>query len=287
MKKYLKLLRVSHYIKNLLVFFPLFFSQQLFTKEFVRVVLAFICFSLVSSVIYIINDIRDVESDRKHTVKCKRPIAAGEISVRFAIFITVALLGLVIGIGYFTFNSNALCWLMLSMYFVVNIGYSMGLKKVPIVDITLLVMGFMIRVLYGAVVINVEVSNWLYLTVMSMAFYLSLAKRRNEFSNQKNSGTRAVLQHYNYEFLDKNMYVFLGLAIVFYSLWCIDPTTVKMHSNPYLIWTVPIVVVICLKYNLVIESESQGDPVDVIFSDKILLLLLMLYVVAVFATVYF
>jgi 4-hydroxybenzoate polyprenyltransferase len=282
MKKYLKLLRVSHYIKNLLIFFPLFFSQQLFTKDFVRVILAFICFSLVSSVIYIINDIRDVESDRKHTVKCKRPIAAGEITVRFAIIITVALVALVIGIGYFTFDGDSLCWLMISLYFVVNIGYSMGLKKVPIVDITLLVMGFMIRVLYGAVVIDVVVSNWLYLTVMSMAFYLSLAKRRNEFCNQKNSGTRAVLQHYNYEFLDKNMYVFLGLAIVFYSLWCIDPT----HSNPYLIWTVPIIVVICLKYNLVIESESQGDPVDVIFSDKILLLLLIFYVAAVFVTVY-
>jgi 4-hydroxybenzoate polyprenyltransferase len=195
----------------------------------------------------------------------------------------VMIIFLAITVGYLAFERNILCWLMLLLYFIVNIGYSMGLKKVPIVDLSLLVMGFMIRVLFGALVIDVVVSNWLYLTVMSMAFYLSLAKRRNEFCKQKDSGTRAVLQRYNYEFLDKNMYVFLGLAIVFYSLWCIDPT----HSNAYLVWTVPIVVLICLKYNLEIESESQGDPVDVIFSDKTLIGLLLFYIAAVFAAVYF
>jgi len=149
------------------------------------------------------------------------------------------------------------------------------LKNVPIMDIAILVSGFLIRVIYGGVICNIEVSNWLYLTVMAISFYMGLGKRRNEIIKQ-GTESRKVLKFYNYEFLDKNMYMSLAITIVFYSLWCMDIGAVS-NSLINIIWTVPLVLIICMKYSLDIEGDSLGDPVDVILSDKLLLGLALIY----------
>lgn len=278
---YLKLMRVKHYIKNFLILLPLIFSLEFinFEKNII-VLIGFILFSLVSSIIYILNDIQDIEKDRKHPQKCKRPIAAGKIQTKEAYILAVILLILII-FGIFISKINCTSIVVLISYFILNIIYTKKLKNVPLVDVVLLVTFFVLRVIYGAALINVTVSNWLYLTIISFSFYLSLGKRRNELERSQENSTniREVLKFYNKDFLDKNMYLCLALTIVFYSLWCVDPVNIQKFGTNYLVFTVPLVMIICMKYSLNIEGSSYGDPVEVVLSDKILIGLILIYCV--------
>ena len=286
MKNYLKLMRVHHYLKNVLIFLPLVFSQNLFDLTLLKkTILGFFAFSILSSIVYIVNDIQDVEKDRKHPTKCKRPIASGAVSVKEAYILAVVIAVIGITLNYFACGVNLLGWGFVLLYVGLNFAYSMGLKNLPIIDITILVSGFLIRVLYGSAVTAIEVSNWLYLTVISMSFYLGLGKRRTELDAQ-GSKSRKVLKFYNHDFLDKNMYMCLGLTIVFYSLWCVDSTTIERYSNSNIVWTVPLVMLICMKYSLNVEGNSDGDPVSVLLKDKILMGMVFLYVLIVLLIIY-
>ena len=211
MKKYLYLMRVHHYIKNILIFMPLIFSGNLTDRrKFTATLLGMIAFSLVTSAVYIINDIRDAEKDRMHPTKKNRPIASGAVTpfhaVVLMVFILIAAVVLLV-VSDATAGSYALVFL----YLFINVAYSMGLKDVPLLDVTILASGFLLRVLFGAVLTGTEVSEWLYLTVLSGAFYFSLGKRRNELQKKKDGDTRKVLKYYTRDFLDKNMYMCLAL----------------------------------------------------------------------------
>ena len=284
MKRYLKLMRIHHYIKNILVFAALACSGQFFDVEKLSsAVAAFVAFSMVSSVVYIINDIRDREKDRKHPTKCNRPIAAGTVSVKSACVLAAVLLVIAVVCNGVTFRITST--LLLALYFALNLGYSFGLKNIPIVYISILVAGFLIRILYGAFVTGITISNWLYLTVIALSFYFALGKRRNELK-QVGGETRKVLMAYPLNFLDKNMGMCLTLANVFYALWSMDEKTRAFYENDYLIFTVPIVLLITLKYSLDVEGDSDGDPVEVLLRDKVLLGLCVLYLAAMFAILY-
>ncbi len=281
-----RLMRPRHYLKNLLVLLPLFFSGNLFQGAVVlRCALGFAAFCLLSSAIYAFNDLRDADSDRLHPVKRLRPIAAGTVSpeaARVLIGVLLLLAGLCAALAG-SFSGPA--WLALATYLALNIGYSCGLKAVPIVDVAILVCGFLLRVLYGGAVIGVPVSSWLYLTVTALSFYLCLGKRRNELA-QDGTERREVLKHYTAAFLDKNMHMFLPLTIAFYALWCVDPATVALHGTSALVWTVPLVILLCMRYSYDVERAVYGDPVDVVLHDRVLLCLLAGYAALVFAMVY-
>jgi 4-hydroxybenzoate polyprenyltransferase len=265
-KDYIRLLRPKHILKNVLVVLPLVFSGRLLEPAALTLgVLAFLAFSALASLVYIVNDIRDAERDRQHPVKKDRPIASGAVPVSHALGAAAALAAVVVALGAAgRFPLRA--WLCLAAYFLVNLGYSLGLKNVPILDVALLVSGFLLRVLFGAAVTDIAISGWLYLTVTSASFYLGLGKRRGEL-RLSGEGTRQVLRYYSRDFLDKNMQLCLALTVVFYSLWTVD------HPSPYLMWTVPLVICICLRYSLTVEGGSDGDPVEVLFRDKPLLAL--------------
>lgn len=250
MSKYFKLLRCHHYIKNLLIFFPLIFSGNIFNFElFSSVLVGFINFSLVSSIIYITNDIKDIEQDRKHSTKRLRPIASGIVSIKEA-YTTIIFLIVSISVLNSIFGEISIySWFILFVYFVFNVLYSFGLKKVPLVDIFILVLGFVLRVIYGSVITGIEISNWLYLTVSSFSFYFGLGKRRNEIVKE-GSDSRGVLKKYNKDFLDKNMYLCLSLAIIFYSLWTVDSQYMNTISHQYLVYTVPLIIIISMKYKI-------------------------------------
>ena len=285
MKPYIKLMRVHHYIKNLLVFAALACSGQLFHLEKLTAGLSgFVAFCMVSSVVYIINDIRDRDKDRLHPTKCHRPIAAGTVSVKSAWILAAVLLIVAALCNCVAFHIPST--LLLVLYLVLNLGYSFGLKDIPIVDITILVAGFLIRILYGAVITEITVSNWLCLTVIALAFYFALGKRRNELKQMGEGDTRKVLKSYSVNFLDKNMVMCLTLANVFYALWSMDENTISLYANQYLIFTVPIVLLITMKYSLDIEGDSDGDPVEVLLHDKVLLVLCVLYLAAMFMILY-
>ena len=279
MKKYLKLLRVQHYLKNVLIVLPFICGKQLLNVDmWLKVIPGVIAFCLISSAIYIFNDIKDKEKDKKHPTKCNRPIASGAVSVKKALIIGAFLIVTSIIFNYFTYSPWT-SYLIIGLYFILNISYSFGLKNVPIIDICILVSGFFLRVLFGSVITGVELSSWMYLTVTMLSFYLGLGKRRNELIRTKNGETRGVLKYYNQNFLDKFMYLCLAITIMFYSLWCVDVKTVASLGYR-LIWTIPFVLALCMKYSLDVEGNSDGDPVNVILKDKLLLIFGVLFAIA-------
>jgi 4-hydroxybenzoate polyprenyltransferase len=266
--KWLKELRVSHYLKNVLIFVPAFFGGVLTEEQNIKMMLvAFLCFCMGASAIYLVNDIKDIEKDRLHPVKCKRPVAAGDISVVSAgavsiVFIVCAYVTLLIS------GAGQHAVIVFSAYLVINCLYSIfGCKNIPLADITILVGGFYLRVLMGAVVTHVQMSPWLSLVIITGAGFLAFGKRRNE---QRIVGetTRSVLKAYPPGFLDRAMYSCMTMANVFFALWCI-----LEKSEGY--WVLfPIVLLICFKYSMDLEQEqNQGDPMDVILHDKCLIML--------------
>ena len=281
-------MRVHHYIKNGLILLPLIFSMRLGDISLLtKTIIGVIAFCIISSAVYIINDIKDLESDRRHITKRNRPLASGEVSIKSAWVLASCLFVAAVFINIFASNYALNSWFYLFAYIAFNYGYSCGLKNVPIVDVMILASGFLLRVLYGSAISGIDISSWLYLTVIALSFYLSLGKRRNELTRQKTGQTsRKVLQYYNYDFLDKIMYLCLTLAISFYSLWSIDPLTIQRISSTYLVWTVPLVIIIFMKYSLTIEGGSEGDPIEIIIKDRILLLLIGLFAVIVLSIIY-
>lgn len=281
MKDYISLMRPKHYLKNTLIFFPLIFSALIFEKQnFLSCLFGFIAFSLSASTIYIVNDIRDKEKDRNYEKKKNRPIASGKVSIPSAIILACILFLISYIFHFFAVKEIAhSSYIYILVYIIINLAYSFGLKNVPLVDVTILVIGFLLRVLYGAAIIGIEVSNWLYLTIISISFYLGLGKRRNEI---KKSGTRSrkVLDYYNEEFLDKNMHMCMSLAIVFYSLWCAS------SPNHLIVWTVPLIILLCMRYSMDVEGDNFGDPIDVIYADKFLGLLALIVGIILFGIIY-
>lgn len=278
-------MRVHHYIKNFLVFATLACSGQLFDiNKLGKVFLGFISFCMVSSVIYVINDIKDVERDRNHPQKRNRPLAAGIISFKAAWVLVVCLFLTACICNYLVFDITAT--IMLASYFVLNFAYSFGLKNIPIVDITIIVVGFLLRVLYGAVIADISISNWLYLVVISVSFYFALGKRRNEIKKLDGLDTRSVLKQYPVSFLDKSMGMCLTLANVFYALWSMDQQTVALYNGRPVILSMPVVLLITMKYSLTVEGDSDGDPVEVLLHDKALIVLCALYLLTMLGLMY-
>ena len=278
--RYLQLLRVKHYIKNLLVFAPAFFGGVVFDiNRLSMTVMGFVSFCLVSSAVYILNDIRDVEKDRKHPTKKFRPIASGKVKMPMAIGIMLSCLFLVCVLSAVIGKVEAT--ILLGVYFGLNVAYSMGLKNIPIIDIVILASGFVIRVFYGGLVTNIEISRWLYLVVTVGSLYMGLGKRRNELKRQGVSeNTREVLKYYNVSFLDKNMYVCVALTNVFYALWTFEMPDSRMSL------TIPVFIIILMCYSLDTEGDSDGDPVEVILKDKVLIGIVAAYTVCVFLMLY-
>lgn len=267
MKKYIKLLRPKHWIKNCLIFFPVIFYGSENVDDYLTALIGLISFSALASSIYIFNDIHDKDKDRLHVTKSKRPIASGEISVKNGAIIGIILFMVSLMISVLIGIQSAV--VLEIIYFMINIAYSWGLKDKTIVDVLILAAGFVLRVLYGGFITNILVSEMLLLTVCMFSLYMGLGKRRNEKRKvQKN--TREVLQLYTDNFLDKNMYMCLTLGIVFYSIWAIS-------LKQFMVYTTVLVVVICMRYNYILESESLGDPVEVLFADKLLLGLIFLF----------
>lgn len=278
MKKYIRLIRVKQYIKNGLIFTAAFFAGTMMRKEiFFHLLIGFAAFSCICSSVYILNDIRDVEKDRRHPIKCRRPIASGEISVKSAAVIGVVLLIS----GYLLLSLIQGAWIGKAHYYVflylfLNAGYSLGLKNVPILDILILASGFIIRVLYGAALCGTWVSNWLYLTVFMISLYMGTGKRRNERMAEAGGETRKVLRFYSLSYLEKIMQMSMVLAITFYSLWSASMAERNSYAS-YMIWTVPLVLAIVMRYEMLVEKAVYGDPTDILLMDRPIQILAGLY----------
>lgn len=279
MKKYIELFRVKHYVKNGLIFLPLIFHQSFFNVYLLsKTFFGFLLFSLTASFIYIANDLADVKYDRLHEVKRLRPIASGQISnnkAKLLLFLVLLTIISLIILGEVNISST----LLLLLYGFLNLTYSFGLKNVALIDITIIAVGFVLRVSFGGLIANISISNWLLFTILSLSYIFALGKRRNELRKSKES--RKSLTTYDVNFLDKSIYTFFAVFIVFYSLWTV--------STPYpnFIYTIPVVILIASRYLMVIEADNFGDPVDIITNDKLIILFSLFYLVLIFVFIYF
>lgn len=266
MKTYLELFRVKHYIKNLLIFTTIIFGADLFTDNFYKILIGFISFSLMSSVIYIINDIIDYDLDKKTPVKKNKPISSGKISKDKALKISILIFFLSLILNYFT--CSLFSYLYLLAYFLLNLFYSFYGKNIPYLDLLLIITFYIIRIDYGAMILNVTVSLILNLTVIFGSLYLILTKRRVEIENKK---CRKVLKKYDKKRLRIFSIISLILMLICYVIWCL------MQHIKYIMFTPILVLLIFIRYDKEAKKSLDGNLVDVLLNDKILTLICILY----------
>jgi 4-hydroxybenzoate polyprenyltransferase len=274
MTSVLRLLRPEQWLKNFFIFAPLIFSKHLFHEGYLWTAAeAFVLFSLLSSTVYIFNDIADRESDRLHPIKQKRPIAAGKISIAQAIAIAGVLLVL---IGLISTRLNAKFVFIAAIYFVLNLAYSFFLKRVILVDVFVVAAGFMLRVLAGAFAINVQVSEWLVLCTLFISLFLSISKRRGELLLVKDSPDfhgRDVLRGYDVEFLDQMMTIAASGMAISYALYTVAERTISVFGTSSLIFTTVFVLFGIFRYlHLMRFRKTEDNPTHMLTTDPVTLL---------------
>lgn len=289
--QFLDLIRVRQWVKNLLVLFPVFFSGHMADAIHMHLAVAsFFSFSLVASFVYVLNDVSDAEKDRLHPRKRNRPIASGQISVPIAL--TFGLLLLVLGIALCLLVAAApmRSFVVLVVYVGLNLGYSFGLKRIPVVDVTILAFGFVLRIIYGGYACGISISSWLFLTVFAFSFYLALGKRKGELAKQ-GCAARDSLKAYTLEFLKKNMSVFAALGLTFYSLWSFQrvenlDASIGLRTLAYVL-AIVVAIIIYLRYSFDLECrEDEGDPTEILIHDAFLIALVVLWIACIFVGVY-
>ena len=279
-----RLLRVKQWTKNAVVFAAFVFAlgdrnQNLDAWELWKVCLAALAFSLVSSAVYIFNDLRDAPQDRLHPVKRRRPIAAGEVAPGPAAGVAAVLLAIGLG-GAWRLGVDLAA--VLGAYLVLQVAYTLGLKRIPLVDVIVISVGFVLRALAGAVVIHVVISPWLLLCAMLLALFLGLCKRRHEKVNLAGQGTRAALDGYDERLLDMLISMMGAASLVCYSIYTLWPDTVAKFGTPWLGATIPFVVFGLFRYMDIVYRQDKGDrPEQILLTDVPLMLDVALYGVAV------
>ncbi|SIQ90359.1 4-hydroxybenzoate polyprenyltransferase [Chryseobacterium sp. RU37D] len=293
MKKYFKLLRVEQWVKNLFVFVPLFFSGNITNLDLLtKSIFAFIIFSLAASVVYILNDYNDIEADKQHPEKRKRPLASGAISKQKAIGIFIGLIAADIALVFFAqayFHENL--WkfaTIVGFYFVMNLAYTFKLKHVPIIDISIIAIGFVLRVLAGGYITGISISQWAILLTFVLALVLAIGKRRGELINAQVSGkTRKALDGYNVQFADIALSISVTLAIICYLMFTLSPE-VQQRFHERVFYTVIFVVFAFLRYlQQTLVYNRTESPTKIIYRDRYIQVTLLLWVVAFLIQIYF
>ncbi|MBK9337709.1 MAG: decaprenyl-phosphate phosphoribosyltransferase [Lewinellaceae bacterium] len=274
----IKLIRIEHWVKNLFLFLPAFFAARLTEWPVLQnAMLGFMAFSLVASSVYVLNDLVDAPQDRNHPGKRLRPIASGAIGRHEAIGILALLLG--IGTAMAAWLNTTLLLLCL-LYVFINALYSFSLKHIAIVDISLIGMGFLLRVLAGGAVTGVEVSHWLIVMTFLLALILGLAKRRGEYVIATGGHTfRRALEGYNLPFLDVSITVCSTVAIVAYLMYCFSPEVTGRIGSHNIYYTAFFVIVGILRYlQLALVFDRTESPTRALLRDGFLQIVLLAWV---------
>jgi 4-hydroxybenzoate polyprenyltransferase len=280
-------MRMSQWIKNLFLFAALIFSANLFNMNDLLLTLeGFFAFSFSASAVYLFNDIFDRSNDQLHPIKSKRPLPSGKLSVTSAA--SAALLLASIGLVW-AFTLSLWFGLTIAIYIVINLWYTTHLKGVVILDVMTISAGFVLRVVGGAMLINVPTSEWLIICTILLSLFLGFSKRRHEISLLENQATthRSVLQHYSLYFLDQMIGIVTATTVMSYALYTISEETVRKFGTTHLIYTVPFVLYGIFRYlYLIHKKEEGGNPTKLALTDKPLLLNIILWFVAVTIIVY-
>ena len=269
---YLKLLRPHQWIKSGFVFVGLLFGHAWGDTALVAsVFLAATAFALAASAVYVFNDYLDRERDRAHPEKCQRPLASGAISAREALLLGALCL---VSALMLAFGVSKVVLAIVVVYLLLNVGYSLGLKHVVLLDVFIISAGFMLRILAGTLGVGVAPSHWLLLCGLLVTLFLGFAKRRAERAALEKRGAshRQVLDDYDLALLDKLIGICAAGTLVTYSLYTMSPETVAMHGTAGLVYSVPCVIYGLFRYLFLLHQRGGGgDPAAVLLGDRHLL----------------
>ena len=285
-------LRPRSWTKNLLLFAGVLFSQQVGNPELLlRAAAGFVAFSLLAGLVYLLNDFRDKDADRLHPRKRKRPIASGRLTTGFALIAAIPVLAIVALVSVWLGRGFVIT---LALYLVMNLAYTLALKKQVLIDVFIIATGFVLRAIAGVELLkpvspSTELSPWLLVCTFFGALFLALAKRRREIANAGDvaASQREVLIHYTPQFLDGMLLITAGSSLMGYALYTIWPGTVAKFGTEALLYTVPIVAYGIFRYLwLVSSSENTEDPSLVLLTDRPLAWCVVLYLAAVVLILY-
>lgn len=285
-----RVIRPQQWIKNVFVLVPLFFGGSLLdTTDIIAAVTAAMAFCFISSSIYCLNDIIDVEDDRRHPTKCHRPIAAGKISVAQAYvmmalmvalsFGSVALLGgYALGVG-----------VVVGLYLLMNVAYCLVLKRYAILDVCTIAFGFVLRLFAGGIATGIGLSNWIVLMTFLLTLFLSFAKRRDDVlkMNQTGHAPRKNTSRYNLDFINQAITITATVTLVCYVMYTVSPEVEQRIGTRYLYLTTVFVIIGILRYlQLTLVDNKSGDPTKAMLHDRVLQAVVLLWFLAFLLIIY-
>ena len=286
----IKVARPTHWIKNIFVFLPVFFGGALLnTTEVVAAALTFMSFSLAASAIYCLNDIIDVDADRAHPVKCKRPIASGAITIPQAYgMMTVSLL-ISIVLMFLLPEGHAKSILVIIAYFVINVAYCLRLKEYAIIDVCIIASGFVLRILAGGYATGVHLSKWIVWMTFLLTLFLAFAKRRDDVLRMNTTGRapRKNTSRYNLTFINQAITITGSVMVVCYVMYTVSPEIIAQFATDKLYLTSILVILAILRYlQISVVDEKSGDPVKVALSDRATQLILLAWMLSFLIIIY-
>lgn len=274
----LQLLRLHQWIKNLLLFVPIFFSGQIQNIDLLlQVLVAFFSYSLMASTVYILNDYVDIQRDKLHPTKQNRPLASGKVSKSQAQILFVILLISSLGISFFVSYKLTI---ILAIYFVVNVLYSLRLKHEAIVDITIIATGFLLRIFAGSIPFEIVVSKWLIIMIFLSAMFIGIAKRRGELILENDGATRKSLEGYNLQFVDIAMVMMAAVTIVCYIMYTVSEEVVARIGSDDIYMTTFFVIIGILRYlqQTIVFTKTEA-PTKVFLKDRFIQVCIVLWII--------
>jgi decaprenyl-phosphate phosphoribosyltransferase len=287
-KDIIKLLRVKQYVKNLFIFLPTFFGLHFFDLGALsKDLIAFVSFCFIASSIYVLNDILDVESDKKHPTKKNRPIASGRISVKKAIIIMIILL--ILGLCIALLLNNLSVLIFIGIYLVINILYVFWIKHIGIIDIFAIASGYVIRVLIGGAAGGIQINPWIIIMTFLLALFLGFAKRRDDVLIMQNTGKvmRKSINGYNLQFIDSALFITSAITIVAYLMYTISPETIARYGTGDIYVTTLFVLLGILRYlQITVAMEKSGSPTEMLYKDRILQFSIIAWIISFLIIIY-
>ena len=286
----IKVARPTHWIKNLFVFLPVFFGGGLLnTSEAVSAALTFLSFSLAASAIYCLNDIIDVNADRAHPVKCKRPIASGAITIPQAYgMMALSMLVSIVLMLLLPAGQTKTIFVIVA-YFLINVAYCLRLKDYAIIDVCIIASGFVLRILAVGYATGVQLSKWIVLMTFLLTLFLAFAKRRDDVLRMNTTGQapRANTSRYNLTFINQAITITAGVMLVCYVMYTVSPEIIAQFATDKLYLTSILVILAILRYlQISFVDEKSGDPVKVALSDRATQLILLAWLLSFLVIIY-
>jgi decaprenyl-phosphate phosphoribosyltransferase len=287
MKPVIRLLRIKQWVKNLFLFIPSFFAGNLFTlTEISRLLAGALAFSLVASGIYVINDYKDRHLDKLHPKKRLRPIAAGEVSEKTAQAMMLILIGA--GLGW-SFLINQDFFFLVLIYVAFNVGYSLGLKNIAILDLFIVAFGFLLRVYSGGAIVSVPITDWLAIMILLLALFLVTAKRRDDLIIRSETGelVRKASKSYNLEFINSCLTLLSAVIIVAYIMYTVSPAVTGRFKSTYLFMTTIFVIAGIMRYlQITFVEQDSGSPTSILYKDKFILITILGWILSFYIIIY-